>query len=417
MSVIKDRRIRALAASTLITTGGDGLYIAGSALFFTRALGFSVAQVGLGLTLAGILGLGAGVPLGRLADRRGARDVLIVIELIQAAAIGSYVLVGGSLPAFIGVATVVIACMQGADAAKGALAGNLAAEDPVRLRAFLQSVSNAGISVGTVFAGLAIADGSHLAYRVLMLADAATFVIAAVCLLVVPRATAVISGAAERGRRWVALRDRPYLALTAANCVMSLQYFVLAFAMPLWVIDHTHAPRWLVSPMLLSNTLLIVALQVRFSRATKTAEGGARSVSRAGIVLAAAMVLYGAAAGRVQAVAVIVLLAAVVAHTVGELFQSAGAFGISYGLAQEDALGEYLGVYGLGIGVCRAVAPGVLAVTCLQHGDAGWLGLAAVFLLSGFVTPSLVRRARVVVPLPSAASPSTGLAPVPPGPS
>lgn len=145
--------------------------------------------------------------------------------------------------------------------------------------------------------------------------------------------------------------------------------------------------------MLLSNTVLIVLLQVRFSRSAKTTAGGAVSIRRAGVVLAGAMVLYSLASGVGERTAILILLAAVVAHTVGELLHSAGAFGISYGLPPESALGEYLGVYGLGIGICRAVAPGVLAATCLAHGRGGWLFIGGLFLLSGFATPSLVRWA------------------------
>lgn len=384
----------AVVASTLVNTAGDGLYIAGSALFFTRGLGLPVAKVGLGLTCAGIVGLTAGIPLGRLADRRGPREVLIAIQLVQAAAIGSYVLVGRSLWAFILVATVCIAGMQGADAAKGALVGRLASDDPVGLRALLQSVSNIGISVGTVLAGFALAAGTHLAYQSLMLGDAASFLGGALLLLPVPRTRPAASTEHEASpSQWLAVRDRPYVALAAANGLMALQYFVLAFAMPLWVIGHTRAPRWLVSPMLLSNTVLIVLLQVRASRTARTAAGGGRAIRRAGVVLAVAMVLYSLASGVGKPTAVLVLLAALVAHSVGELLQSAGAFGVSYGLAPKRALGEYLGVYGLGIGVCRAVAPGVLAATCLAHGRNGWLVLAALFMISGLVTPSLVRWA------------------------
>ncbi len=392
---MRDKHVRAFVISTLVNLSGDGLYIAGSALFFTRGLGLPVTQVGLGLTCAGLLGLGAGVPIGRLADRHGPRDVLIAIQLIQTVAIGAFVLVGRSLPAFIAVGTVVIGCMQGADAAKGALVGKLGKEDPVRLRAYLQSVANVGISVGTVAAGFAIASGTHRAYELIMLADAASFILAAGLLLMVPRvAAAGTAGSAPRQRKYVALRDRPYVALTASNCVMSLQYFVLAFAMPLWVIGHTHAPRWLVSPMLLTNTVLIVLLQVRFSRTARTPEGGARSALRAGVALAAAMALYSAASGRAEGLAIVLLLAAVLAHSLGELYQSSGSFGISYGLASEHALGEYLGVYGLGFGICRALAPAILAATCLSHGAIAWFGLAGVFILSGLATPSLVRRAR-----------------------
>jgi hypothetical protein len=388
-------RIAAFLASTLVNTAGDGLYIAGSALFFTRGLGLPVARVGVGLTCAGLVGLAAGIPLGRLADRRGPREVLIAIQLVQAVAIGSYVLVGRSLWAFVAVATICIASMQGADAAKGALVGQLAADDPVRLRALVQSVSNMGISAGTVLAGLAIASGTPLAYRLVMLGDAITFLGAAVLLLWVPRTAPArpvhtVSPRHDRG----ALRDRPYLVLTACNAVMSLQYFVLAFAMPLWVINHTGAPRWLVSPMLLTNTVLVVLLQVRFSRGTRQPDGGARSIRRAGLVLAVSMLLYSAASRVPEIDAVVLLLGAIVLHTLGELLQSAGSFGVSYGLADESALGEYLGVYGLSLGLCRAVAPGVLTATCLTHGRPGWLLLAGLLALSGVATPPMARWAQ-----------------------
>lgn len=198
---------------------------------------------------------------------------------------------------------------------------------------------------------------------------------------------------------WRALGDRPYLALTACNCLMALQYFVLAFAMPLWVIGHTAAPRWLISPLLLTNTLLIVLLQVWFSRDTKTPEAGARSVRRAGVLLAVAMALYGFASGADETTAVLILAGAVVAHTVGELLQSSGTFGISYGPARDGALGEYLGVYGLGVGICRAAAPGVLAASCLAHGRVGWLALGGVFVLSAVATPRLVRWAQATRPV------------------
>jgi hypothetical protein len=106
-----------------------------------------------------------------------------------------------------------------------------------------------------------------------------------------------------------------------------------------------------------------------------------------------AMSLYADASGRGELAAAVLLLLAVVAHSIGELLQSAGSFGVSYGLAEQSALGEYLGVYGLGIGVCRAVAPGILAATCLSHGAAGWAALAAAFLVAGAAAPPLVRRA------------------------
>ena len=40
-------------------------------MFFTQIVGLSAAQVGLGLTIAGVVAFFFAVPLGRLADRIG----------------------------------------------------------------------------------------------------------------------------------------------------------------------------------------------------------------------------------------------------------------------------------------------------------------------------------------------------------
>lgn len=47
--------------------------------------------------------------------------------------------------------------------------------------------------------------------------------------------------------RWVALRDVPYLAVTAVNGLLSLPASILLVVLPLWIDAHTGAPRWVVA--------------------------------------------------------------------------------------------------------------------------------------------------------------------------
>ena len=67
----------------MIDATGSGLSIAGSALFFTRVVGFSIAQVGLGLSVSGIAGFAATLPLGALANRVGRRRMLVVLYIVR----------------------------------------------------------------------------------------------------------------------------------------------------------------------------------------------------------------------------------------------------------------------------------------------------------------------------------------------
>ncbi|MER5828330.1 hypothetical protein ABT086_40540 [Streptomyces mirabilis] len=64
---------RVLALAQLTNSVGDGAYYVTSALYFTHVVGLAPARVGLGLTVAWAVGSLVGVPLGRLADRRGPR--------------------------------------------------------------------------------------------------------------------------------------------------------------------------------------------------------------------------------------------------------------------------------------------------------------------------------------------------------
>ncbi|MER6926278.1 MFS transporter, partial [Streptomyces spiralis] len=64
---------RVLSLAQLTNSVGDGAYYVTSALYFTHVVGLAPARVGLGLTVAWAVGSLVGVPLGRVADRRGPR--------------------------------------------------------------------------------------------------------------------------------------------------------------------------------------------------------------------------------------------------------------------------------------------------------------------------------------------------------
>src|SRR3954466_10465644 len=90
--------MRRLAAGQLANSIGDGAFYVTSALYFTRVVGLSTTQVGLGLTIAWAVGFVAGVPLGHVADRVGPRRTAIALALTTAATITVFQFVHGLLP-------------------------------------------------------------------------------------------------------------------------------------------------------------------------------------------------------------------------------------------------------------------------------------------------------------------------------
>ncbi|MGC4820275.1 MFS transporter [Micromonospora sp. DT63] len=425
-------RLRTLSLATLANTVGSGLWLTGAAIYLTRDVGLSAAQVGVGLSVAGLVGLTASVPLGGLADRRDPRTLRAVLQVLQAVVAATYLLVG-SFAVFLVVAVLDLLLASGNLAVRAALVAAVAGpQGRVHAFATLRAVANLGIGVGAGLAGFALAADTHLAYQILVAGNAATYLVSAALLLRLPAcpptaqrraapaptaqpssarpsvpasteqpSTALApteaaptalapTAAAHRGRP---LRDGRFLAVSGASAVLALHQTMLTLVVPLWAVTVVGASPPVVSAVLLTNTVLTVLLAVRLSRGADTAAPAARTMRRAGLVLAAAMLLYAATARLPTTAAVALLLVATVVYTAGDLWHSAGGAGLAYDLAPPGAVGAYQGADGMLAGLARAVGPALLTLVVLDGGMPGWVAVGALFAAVGLASPALTRWA------------------------
>ena len=191
------------------------------------------------------------------------------------------------------------------------------------------------------------------------------------------------------------------MVVTALDGIMSMHGSVLVFALPLWIVGHTHAPRWFVGAGLLVNTVMVVLLQVRTGRDIDTNASAARAWRRAGRAFLAGLALIGFASGLPAWGAVLLILLGVGVHTLGELLHAAGSFELRYNLAYAHAQGQYSGVFRFGSGLASVAAPSLLAWACLDAGTPGWLLMGGLFLAVGPVVPRTVRWAERPRPVPA----------------
>jgi len=396
--------LRMLSAATLANTVGTGLWVTGSALYLTRVVGLSPSTVGVGLTIAGLVGLAASVPLGGLADRRDPRTLRAALQVLQAGAAGAYLLVD-SVAVFLVVAVLDALLVSGNLAVRAALIAAVAGpEGRVHAFATLRAIANVGIAVGAALAGLALAADTRGGYDLLVVGNAATYLLSAALLMRLPAGPPrPVTGPRRPGRP---LRDVPFLAVSGASAVLSLHWVVLTLVLPLWVVGRTDAPPVTVSAVLLVNTVLTVLLAVRLGRGVNRAGPAATRMRHAGLVLAATMPLYAATAGLPMPLAVGLLLITTVAYTVGDLWHGTAGAGLAYDLAAPDAVGAYQGVDGLLSGLARAVGPALLTVVVLGGGTAGWLVLGVLFAVTGLAVPALTRRALADRPTPATPGPA-----------
>ncbi|NUS80991.1 MAG: MFS transporter [Streptomyces sp.] len=392
---------RVLALAQLTNAVGDGAFLVTSALYFTYVVGLDPARVGLGLTLAWALGAVAGVPLGRLADRRGARGAAVLLAVVAGGAVAAFLFVHGFVP-FVLAACVYAAAQSGLAAARQTLlAGLVPAGERTGLLAHLQSAFNAGLAVGAGLGGLALQAGTRAAYLGVFAVDVLSFVVCAGVLLRLPSpASSPTPRADTRKRHGLAVvRDRRYVVVTLLNTVLLLRMPLLSLALPLWIAERTEAPAWLVSVLFVLNTGAVMLFQVRMARGVTGLASATRAVRRAGWVMLAACTVFALSAGGSAWVAAGALVAGAVLQVVAEMGQSAGSWQLSFELAPADRVGEYQGFFGTGVTVARTLGPLVLTTLLLGWGTAGWLLLGAATLVASYAMgPAARRRAAVTQP-------------------
>lgn len=386
----QERHLRILAGSTFVNTFGNGLFMTVDVIYFTTIVGLSPGQVALAISIAGGLGMSLSVPAGHIADRFGPRNISAIAVALNGIVMSSLIFVHSFTPFLIvhilmGMLGVVAQTTRMATIAK--LGGE---ESRVQIRAYQRAVTNFGISVGTLFAGIGLALNDPTIYKALLLGDSLTFIVAGLMYMKLP----FVPPTVERGEpfSFAAMKDKVFLGATLSNSFMSLHFVLQSIAIPLWVVRETNAPRWWISVIMLMNTIAIMIFQVVASRGSATLMGGAKFYRRASFFISLACVIYASAQGVNAVLASLLLALGMAAHIYGELVGSAGSWSIGFGLADEEHQGQYQGVWGLSWGFSGTVGPALVTALVIGMGISGWWILAAIFALNGTLMHKLVTK-------------------------
>ncbi|MFE2343333.1 MFS transporter [Streptomyces sp. NPDC059431] len=330
---------------------------------------------------------------GALDDRRGPRGTSVLLAVATAASVCSFLFIR-SFWAFLAAVLVYATAQCGLAAARQALlAGLVAPGERTGVLAHLQAVLNAGLAVGAALGGLALGVGTERAYFAVFVLDALAFLLCAAVLLRLPAVAPVPDRAAGEPRLAV-LRDRPYALVTLLNAILLLRMPLLSLAIPLWIVERTHAPGWLASALFVLNTVAVMLFQVRVARPVTDLDSARRAVRVSGLVVAAACGVFALSAlPRSGWAAAAILLAGAVLQVDAEMRQSAGSWQIGFELAPAERMGQYQGFFGTGVPVARTLGPLVLTSLLLLWGIPGWLLLGGLLLAASYAMGPAVRRA------------------------
>jgi MFS family permease len=380
---------RRLSYQSILFATGQGAFITGSAVFFTHVVGLSAAQVGLGLTIAGLASFAFAVPMGRLADRVGTLRIWAISAFIGA---GLY-LVWPWLDGFAEfVAMVVVLEIVGTagGSAWGAYTMNVfPREERVRSMAFMRSALNIGFTLGALIGGVALATDSDTVIRWMPILVAAIGAINALLITRLPAplveadATSDVEALVDSPKRTSVLRNKGYLAMSFCDGILSTNQVLLNVVIPLWLVQETDAPRVLLAWLFGTNTVLAVLLQVPASRGSETVPGALRAarISTGFMVLSCFVVMV--THDTIGWVTIVLVWFGHVTVTGAELFESAGHWGLTSELSEPDRRAEYQGATHVGVTLGSVWAPALFTYLAMTWGSVGWMTIAAIVVVGG----------------------------------
>ncbi|GAA1989676.1 hypothetical protein GCM10009799_14260 [Nocardiopsis rhodophaea] len=245
------------------------------------------------------------------------------------------------------------------------------------------------MSVGGLAAAIPLAIGTPSAFRWLFLAMAVLFVVSAGLIALLPD-----TRVAWRPATWrlSALRDRRLLALTTYDSIAALWLPMLNVAFPLWLTGRTGAPDALVGVLYAVNTATCVLLQIPMSRFVNGSRDALRAYTVNATLLMVSCVGFALAPLLGGWPTLILLSAAILVLTIGELCQVSAAWTLSYAIAPEQRRTEYLATFSLGrTSSARLYGPVLMTGGVLALGSTGWLLLALLFAAAA-LAPAVVRH-------------------------
>jgi MFS family permease len=386
---------RRFVTAIAVDAVGSGVFMPICILYFLFTTDLSLVQVGAAISLASLVSLPVGPMVGGLVDRIGAKQILLVGNVLQAIGFAAYLFVDSFLVVTLWTVVVTV----GRTAFWGSY-GNIVAAisrpgEREKWFGFLGALRNVGFAIGGLLSGLAITIGTQSAYAAVVVANAISYVVAFVLLLAVPDPPH--GGQASAPGSWgIVLRDRPYRVLWATQLAYSTSMMVLNFAIPVYATTVLDLPGWVTGAIFTINTVMVGFGQGLIVRAM-TGHVRWRVLLLTNAVFAGSFLAMLGAHWLTVWLATTVLLAGSVVYTLGELLGGPVHGALSAEAAPDHLRGRYLSLIQLAWNLAGTIAPLAFAFLLDRGPEPMWLGLCAIGLAGALLSVRLGK----VMPLAS----------------
>ena len=374
-----------LARQSLLFALGEGTFMTGSAFFFLKVVGLSPAQVGLGLTIAGVAAFLAALPMGKVVDRYGPRRMWAVSAAGQGALFCLWPFIDG----FGGyLAMVVVMDVVGAlgGAAHGAYTIDvLPPQERVQSRAYMYSALNAGFTIGSMIGGIALAFDSVTVLQAVPWFTAVAFLVNATAIMRLPNASHDERTPEERKVKVPGpgpLKNLGWLLTTFFGGVFWTNQVLLNIVIPLWLVAETDAPPVLLAFLFGTNTVMCIFLPMAAARGVSDLPTALKAIRISSVFFVVSCLITLATHDTVGWVTIALVWLGHVTVTGAELKLSAASWTFEAELMDPRQRGAYQGAAEFSGTLGRVWAPALYTFLALSWGAGGWLVIAGIIVVA-----------------------------------
>lgn len=395
-----------LLVALTIDALGSGLFLPISLLYFSQVSGVKLSVVGVVLSISAAATLPLPVWVGQLVDRFGAYRVVLAAQTAQAVGFLGYLFVSG--PFSLAAAALIVSAGQRAfwssaftliidftsspDPSEDATDKRAPGDGHDRWFAVVGMLQAAGHGLGGFVTGSLLTGAPESVWHLLVVLNAATFVVASLLLLFGVR-TRVSTPSKKKspGGYGPLLANKPYQALILVNSLFALCSVFLGLALPVYLIEGLPAaPHWLVGPLLALNTVLLATGQTTVVRLVRPLPRG-RALAFAGVLWVVWSVAMATAVGIPTAVLVPYLVVVTVIYTLAELVHAPLSNSLAAEAAPEESRGRHLAVFQYSFMLAKIVAPGMFTLLFSRSPVLPWI---AIGVLAGIGTLGMLALER-----------------------
>jgi len=383
---------------SLLFATGEGTFLTGSAVFFTQIVGLKATQVGLGLTVAGVVSFLVAYPMGRLADAIGPKRMWALGAFVQALMFVAWPFIDGFV-GYLAMVVVVEIVQNAGGAGRGAYILDVMPEkERVATQAYLYSSLNVGFTLGAILGGVALALDNNELIRWLPLFTMAIGLVNAIRIHGLPDAPHDLARARRRAGEAEApakaarrgpgpLRNPGWMFVSLFGGTMWTNQVLLNVVIPLWLVQETDSPHWLLAWLFGTNTVLCIVLPAYTSKGVHTIGDALRRIRWSGAFFVVSCLITMVTHSTVGAVTVILVWLGHVTVTGAELALTSASWTFQAKLMDPHRRGEYGGVAEVFSTIGGRWAPALytfLAMGWRPPGPSGlgWLVIAAIAVVA-----------------------------------